>query len=423
MIQQLTRTVTEHPAVKHLGPGLITGAADDDPSGIATYSQAGAQFGYNMLWTMVFTYPLMTTMQMISARLGCLTGLGLAANIKKSFPHWVLVAIVSLLMIANTINIGADIAAMGEAMHLVIGGPAHLYSIGFGLICLLLQVFLSYKTYVRYLKWLTLALLSYVAVVFTLNIDWLSVLKESLVPDIGLDHDTITIVVAVLGTTISPYLFFWQAAQEMEDLRANGARNGMATGDIAQRHLRRIRWDSAIGMAFSNLVAFFIILSTAATLHGAGITKIETSAQAAEALRPLAGNLAFLLFSLGIVGTGMLAVPVLAGSAAYAVTETLDWKSGLDKKLHEAKGFYAIVAIATLGGVGFNFTPLDPIKALIFSAIVNCMIAVPIMVVMMILGSQRQIMGHFVIGRRLRVFGWIATAAMAAAVVAMFWTL
>jgi NRAMP (natural resistance-associated macrophage protein)-like metal ion transporter len=423
MIQRLTKSVTEHPAVKHLGPGLITGAADDDPSGIATYSQAGAQFGYNMLWTMVFTYPLMTTMQMISARLGCLTGLGLAANIKKSFPHWVLVAIVSLLMIANTINIGADIAAMGEAMHLVIGGPAHLYSIGFGLICLLLQVFLSYKTYVRYLKWLTLALLSYVAVVFTLNIDWLSVLKESLVPDIGLDHDTITIVVAVLGTTISPYLFFWQAAQEMEDLRANGARNGMATGDIAQRHLRRIRWDSAIGMAFSNLVAFFIILSTAATLHGAGITKIETSAQAAEALRPLAGNLAFLLFSLGIVGTGMLAVPVLAGSAAYAVTETLDWKSGLDKKLHEAKGFYAIVAIATLGGVVFNYTPLDPIKALIFSAIVNCMIAVPIMVVMMILGSQRQIMGHFVIGKRLRVFGWIATAAMAAAVVAMFWTL
>ena len=423
MIQQLTRTVADHPAVKHLGPGLITGAADDDPSGIATYSQAGAQFGYNMLWTMVVTYPLMTAMQMISARLGCLTGLGLAANIKKSFPRWVLVGIVSLLMVANTINIGADIAAMGEAMHLVVGGPAQLYSIGFGLVCLGLQVFLSYQTYVRYLKWLTLALLSYVAVAFTINVDWLAVLKEALVPRLEMNHETITIIVAVLGTTISPYLFFWQAAQEMEDLRANGDRHGMATADDARRHLRRIRWDSAIGMGFSNIVAFFIILSTAATLHGAGITRIETSAQAAEALRPLAGNLAFLLFSLGIIGTGMLAVPVLAGSAAYAVTETLDWKSGLDKKLHEAKGFYAIVAIATLGGVVFNFTPLDPIKALVFSAIVNCVIAVPIMFVMMILGSQRRIMGHFVIGRRLRVFGWVATAAMAAAVVAMFWTL
>jgi Mn2+/Fe2+ NRAMP family transporter len=226
----------------------------------------------------------------------------------------------------------------------------------------------------------------------------------------------------VLGTTISPYLFFWQAAQEMEDLRSNGT-GAKPTGDDARLHLTRIRWDSLVGMGFSNLVAFFIILSAAATLHTAGITKIETSAQAAEALRPLAGHFAFLLFSCGIIGTGLLAVPVLAGSAAYAVTETMEWKSGLDKKLHEAKEFYAIVAIATLGGVVLNFTPVDPIKALLWSAVVNCVIAVPIMVVMMLLGAQPKIMGHFVIGRRMRVMGWLATGLMAVAVVAMIWTM
>jgi len=423
MIQQLTQHITGHPAVKHLGPGLITGAADDDPSGIATYSQAGAQFGYNMLWTMVLTYPLMTSMQMISARLGCLTGRGLAANIKSQFPAWVLYGVVALLMVANTINIAADIAAMGEAMHLMIGGVPHVYSIGFGLLSLGLQVFLSYQTYVRYLKWLTLALLSYVAVAFTVNVDWLDVFRVAIVPHLEFNSDTVTIIVAVLGTTISPYLFFWQAAQEMEDLRANGNPRDKPQGDAARRHLTRIKWDSAVGMGFSNLVAFFIILSTAATLHAAGVTKIETSAQAAEALRPLAGHFAFLLFSMGIIGTGLLAVPVLAGSAAYAVTETLEWRSGLDKKLHEAKGFYAIVATATLGGVVLNFTPIDPIKALLWSAVINCVIAVPIMVVMMLLGSQPKIMGHFVIGRRLRIMGWLATAVMAAAVAAMFWTL
>ena len=422
MIQQLTRSVAEHPAVKHLGPGLITGAADDDPSGIATYSQAGALFGFNMLWTMLITFPLMTTMQMISARLGCLTGRGLAANIKTSFPGWVLYGVVALLMIANTVNIAADIAAMGVAMHLIAGGSPHFYSIGFGLLCLALQVFLSYQTYVRYLKWLTLALLSYVAVVFTVNVEWSSVIRGTFLPHLEFNSDTITIIVAVLGTTISPYLFFWQAAQEMEDLRSNGT-GAKPTGDDARRHLTRIRWDSVIGMGFSNLVAFFIILSAAATLHTAGITKIETSAQAAEALRPLAGHFAFLLFSCGIIGTGLLAVPVLAGSAAYAVTETMEWKSGLDKKLHEAKEFYAIVAIATLGGVVLNFTPVDPIKALLWSAVVNCVIAVPIMVVMMLLGAQPKIMGHFVIGRRMRVIGWLATTLMALAVVAMLWTL
>jgi Mn2+/Fe2+ NRAMP family transporter len=261
---------------------------------------------------------------------------------------------------------------------------------------------------ITYVPWLTLALLSYVAVAFSINVDWLDVVHGTLLPRLQFNSDTVTIVAAVLGTTISPYLFFWQAAQEMEDLRSNG-KGHKPTGDHARRHLTRIKWDSAIGMGFSNLVAFFIILSTAATLHGAGVLRIETSAQAAEALRPLAGHFAFLLFSLGIIGTGMLAVPVLAGSAVYAVTETLEWKSGLDKKLHEAKEFYAIVAVATLGGVILNFTPIDPIKALVWSAVVNCIIAVPIMVVMMLLGAQPQIMGHFVIGKRLRVMGWLAS--------------
>ncbi|MEO8135964.1 MAG: Nramp family divalent metal transporter [Betaproteobacteria bacterium] len=422
MIQQIRRVV-DHPAVKHLGPGLITGAADDDPSGIATYSQAGAQFGFGMLWTMLLTFPLMTSIQMISARMGCLTGRGLAANIKVEFPAWVLYGTVSLLVVANTINIAADIAAMGEATHLILGGSPHYYSIGFGLACLGLQVFLSYQTYVRYLKWLTLALLSYVAVAFSIEVSWLDVASSIVAPGLSMDRETITVLVAVLGTTISPYLFFWQAAQEMEDLRATG--NGAIlppTAPEAVAHLRRIRWDSVVGMGLSNAVAFFIMLAAGATLHKAGITNIQTSAQAAEALRPLAGNFAFLLFSLGIIGTGLLAVPVLAGSAAYAVTESFDWSTGLDKKLHEAKRFYAIVAFATLGGVILNFTPIDPIKALLWSAVINGVIAVPIMVVMMLLGMRERVMGEFVIGRRLQFMGWLATAIMALAVTTMLLT-
>jgi NRAMP (natural resistance-associated macrophage protein)-like metal ion transporter len=421
---KLIKSLTEHPRVKQLGPGLITGAADDDPSGIATYSQAGAQFGYNMLWTVLFTYPLMVGIQMVSARLGYVTGKGLAANVKAIFPRPVLHGIVALLLIANTINIAADIAAMGEALRLLLGGSAHLYSVCFGVLCLVLQVYLRYETYVRYLKWLTLALLSYVAVIFTINVHWGAVIREMVLPHLVLDHSTITIIVAVFGTTISPYLFFWQAAQEMEDLRAIDARNGGTSSvphapEAARRQMRRIRWDTYIGMGFSNLIAFFIILSTAATLHVAGVADIQTSAQAAEALRPLAGSFAFLLFSLGIIGTGMLAVPVLAGSAAYAVSESFDWSTGMDRKLPEALGFYGIVAIATVGGVALNFTHLDPMRALLWSAEINGIIAVPIMAIMMILASRVDVMGHFVIRPRLRRLGWVATVVMAATVVAM----
>jgi len=417
------KTIVEHPGLTQLGPGLITGAADDDPSGIATYSQAGAQFGFGMLWTVVFTYPLMSGIQMVSARLGCLSGRGLAANIKAQYPRSVLFSIVGLLLLANTINIAADIAAMGEALRLLLGGSSHVHSVTFGLLCLILQVFIPYQRYVRYLKWLTLALLAYVAVVFTIHVPWVEVAQRIVWPRLALTRESVMMIVAVFGTTISPYLFFWQAAQEMEDLRGTREAGETITFAVARRHLRRIKWDTYIGMGFSNLVAFFIILSAAATLNHAGITDIQTSSQAAEALRPLAGDFAFLLFSLGIIGTGMLAVPVLAGSAAYAVVECFDWDSGLDKKLHEAKEFYGIIALATAGGVLLNFTPIDPIKALLWSAVINGVIALPIMVVMMLLGSNERVMGQFVIGRRLRWLGWLATVIMAVAVVAMFVTL
>jgi len=409
--------------LKQLGPGLITGAADDDPSGIATYSQAGAQFGFLTLWTIVFTYPLMVGIQLISARIGRVTGHGLASNIGRNFPRPVLHVIVALLVVANTINIAADIAAMGEALQLVVGGPPHVYAVVFGLVCLLLQVFLSYQRYVRYLKWLTLALLSYVVLVLTIKIPWNEVAAHTLTPHFALTAEYLTVVVAVFGTTISPYLFFWQASQEVEELDADPSAGALAHApEGAAEHLRRIKIDTYLGMAFSNVVAFCIILGTAATLNAAGVTDIRTSAQAAEALRPLAGPFAFLLFSLGIIGTGMIAVPVLAGSAAYAVAEAFEWKRGLDLKLLEAWEFYTIIALATLGGVALDFSPIDPIRALFWSAVVNGVIAVPIMVVMMLLADDAKVMGGFTVTRQLKALGWLATGTMAAAVVAMFAT-
>jgi NRAMP (natural resistance-associated macrophage protein)-like metal ion transporter len=410
-------------ALRQLGPGLITGAADDDPSGIATYSQAGAQFGYSMLWTVVLTLPLMAAIQVVSARIGYVTRRGLAANIKASFPRWVLLAVVGMLLAANTLNIAADIAAMAEALRLLLGGSAHVYAVTFGLLCLVLQVFLPYQTYVRWLKWLTLALLSYVAVAFSLKVDWWQVAAQVVRPRLPAGtagHEVLLMVVAVFGTTISPYLFFWQAAQEMEDTSASPSR----TPADVRRHLRRIKLDTIVGMSFSNLIAFFIILSTAATLHAAGVTNIQTSAQAAEALRPLAGDFTFLLFSLGIIGTGLLAVPVLAGSAACAVAEAAGWQGSLSARLDrgEGRGFYGMIAAATVGGVILCFTPADPVKELFWSAVINGVIAVPIMVVMMLLASRAETMGANVIGPRLRWLGWIATAVMAATVGAMLFT-
>jgi Mn2+/Fe2+ NRAMP family transporter len=341
----------------------------------------------------------------------------LAANIKTHFSPWVLRATVGALLVANTLNVAADLAAMADALRLLLGGSSRVYAVTFGLSCLLLQVFLPYPRYVRWLKWLTLALLAYVAVAFTLRLDWWAVLRAVLRPQWPSGHATLLTLVAVFGTTISPYLFFWQAAQEMEDVRERKA----PTATTVRRHLLRIKIDTVVGMTFSNLIAFFIILSAAVTLHGAGITHIDTSAQAAEALRPLAGDLTFLLFSLGIIGTGMLAVPVLAGSAAYAVAEAAGWRGSLSLRLDrgEGRGFYGVIAVATIGGVALCFSPIDPVRALFGSAVLNGVIAVPIMAVMMHLATQRRVMGPHVLGPRLRWLGWAATAAMAATVAAM----
>jgi len=410
--------------VNKLGPGLITGAADDDPSGIATYSQAGAQFGYSMLWTVVFTYPLMVAIQIISAKIGRVSGHGLATNIFRHYPRWLLYSIVGLLLLANTINIAADVAAMGDALKLLIGGPAHFYALGFGLFSLALQIYIPYRRYVRVLKWLTLALFAYVGVVFTVQIPWLAVAKQTLLPSIPFNAAYITTVVAVFGTTISPYLFFWQASQEVEEQRGDPlAKPIRYAPNQAGANFRRIKVDTLIGMGFSNIVAFFIVLTTAVTLHLHGIIDIQSTAQAASALRPIAGEFAFYLFSAGIIGTGFLAVPVLAGSAAYAMAGAFRWKNSLALKPQVAKRFYGIIAIATLIGVALCFTPIDPIKALYWSAVVNGVISVPIMVVMMLMISRPVIMGPFVASRRLNFLGWSATAVMALAVVGMFWSM
>lgn len=406
---------------KHLGPGLITGAADDDPSGIATYSQAGAQFGLNMLWSMVFLYPLMSAIQMVSARIGRVTGQGLAANMGRLFPRPVVTLLVGMLFIANTINIGADLAAMGAAAALVLDGSRHLFTIGFALLSLALQLALPYQRYVRYLKWLTLALFAYFGVVLTVEIDWGEVALRTVTPQLALTGATATMVVAIFGTTISPYLLFWQASEEVEEEQGDPTTKPLIHRPAdARAQLRRIRWDTFAGMAFSNLVAFSIILTTAVTLHAQGVTDIQTSADAAEALRPIAGDFAFALFGLGIIGTGLLAVPVLAGSAAYAVCESQGWKTGLAYKPREAVGFYTVIGLATLIGVAVNFSSLDPIKALFWSAVLNGVVAVPLMAAMMIIVSRRDKMGEFVAPLPLRLVGWFATACMGAAAVAMF---
>jgi NRAMP (natural resistance-associated macrophage protein)-like metal ion transporter len=410
--------------LKKLGPGLITGAADDDPSGIATYSQAGAQFGYSMLWTVLFTYPLMVGIQVISAKIGRVSGLGLASNIRHQYPPWLLYGIVGLLLVANTINIAADVAAMGDAMKLIIGGPPHLYAVGFGVVSLLLQMFIPYSRYVRLLKWLTLALLAYVATVFVVNIPWSEVLTRTFLPHLSWKLEYITTVVAVFGTTISPYLFFWQASQEVEELQANPRARPLKDAPAqAEANFSRIKVDTYIGMGFSNMVAFFIILTTAVTLNLHGITNIQTSAQAATALRPIAGEFAFWLFSAGIIGTGMLSIPVLAGSSAYAMAGAFKWANGLELKPMAAKRFYGIIALSTLLGAALCFSPISPIMALYWSAVINGIISVPIMVVMLLMAVRSDVMGQFAISRRLWILGWLCTAVMAVAVVAMFWSL
>lgn len=419
-----TKGVRLEPAdslLKKLGPGLITGAADDDPSGIAAYSQAGAQFGYALLWTLFFTYPLMVGIQVVSARIGRVSGYGLAGNIRRHYSPVLLYTLIGSLLIANTINIGADLAAMADALALLVGGPRHLYIVAIGALCIVLQVFVSYHRYVRVLKWLTLSLFSYVGVVFAVDVPWAEVFHGTLLPSLSLSADYVTTVVAIFGTTISPYLFFWQASQECEDLRAVKADKPLHDHpEQAVRQLRRIKIDTYLGMGLSNVIAFFIMLTTAATLYAHGVKDIASSAQAAEALRPLAGRFAFLLFSMGIIGTGLLAVPVLAGSSAFALAESFRWRRGLDLSPLRGARFYGVIAVSTLIGIGLGFSHIDPIKALYWAAVINGVISVPIMFTMMRMVANPKLMGGFVATKRLAVLGWLATAVMAVAVAVMF---
>jgi NRAMP (natural resistance-associated macrophage protein)-like metal ion transporter len=397
-----------------LGPGLITGAADDDPSGIATYSQVGAQFGMGMLWTMLFSFPLMAAMQEICARLGRITGAGIAENLRKNYPKPVLYGLVLLLCVANIFNLGADVTAMGAAAQLVFGGSLNAYALGFGLLSLFLVVYVPYKKYVHYLKWLTLALFAYVATAFVVHVPWKTALRSTVIPSVTWTTDYWMALVAVLGTTISPYLFFWQASEEAEDVRLNRHESPLKQRpEQALSEFRRISQDTWIGMGFSNLVAFFIILTTAATLHVASAGKgIETAADAAKALQPLAGRLAFLLFALGIIGTGLLAVPVLAGSAAYAVAEAFRWRASLECRPRQAPRFYAVLAAATIIGIALNFLGMNPIRALYWSAVINGVVAVPLMVMLMIMSANAAIVKEFSLPMYQRVVGWAATVVM-----------
>lgn len=404
--------------MKELGPGLVTGAADDDPSGIATYSQAGAQFGYGLLWTMVLTYPLMSAVQLASAHIGRVTGAGLANNLVKSFPRRVVGALIGILLFANIINIGADLSAMAASANLVVGGGEHVFVLAFALASTLLQLFVPYRQYSRILKWLTLSLFAYVGVVLMVHVDWPSALLRLVWPPHLGDAALLTIV-ALLGTTISPYLFFWQSSQEAEELASNHQRSIRRSPRSAPRQFRRMRADTLVGMALSNIVALSIIVATAATLNVKGITQIDTAAQAAEALRPVAGEFAFALFAIGIIGTGFLAVPVLAGSAAFAVAEVFGWKEGLEYKPQQAAGFYSIIVVATVMGVLIDWSQIDPMRALFWSAVLNGLAAVPLMIALMITVSSKRVMGRFTASTPLLLFGWAATLVMALASAAM----
>ncbi len=406
-----------------LGPGLITGASDDDPSGIATYSQAGAQFGFSMCWVMLFTFPLMAAIQEISARIGRVTGHGIAGNIRTHYPAWLLRGIVGLLLVANIINLGADLGAMAEALALLIHGPVHLYVVLFAVGCVLLEVFSRYENYVSILKWSSLFLFAYVATALAVDVPWSTVLVRTLVPTFSFKTEYVVAIVAVLGTTITPYCFFWQSSQEAEDERIDPHAHPLIDAPReAKVQIGRMRIDTYVGMGYSNIVSLFIIITTAATLNAHGITDIQTSAQAAEALRPIAGVFTFALFSAGIIGIGMLAVPVLAGSCAYALGEALGWTTGLSRLPLDAKAFYGTIAVSTLIGIGINFVGIDPIKALFWAAVLNGVVSVPLMVVMMIMGMNPKVMGRFVLPRPLWAMGWLCTATMAMAVGIMFWT-
>jgi len=423
---EITRPVSRPSrgvVLRLLGPGLVTGAADDDPSGIATYSQAGAQFGYGLLWTVFLTIPFMIAIQLVSALIGRVTGKGLAANVMEIAPRWLVLGLVFLLVAANTFNIAADIAAMAEALSLVIGGLDHEHALIFAATSTLLQVFVPYRRYAPVLKCMTLTLFAYVATAFTVNIPWSTALLATVWPKVTFNAEYFLMVVAVLGTTISPYLFFWQASQEVEEMHNGKVRRPLrelSRGGSVE--LDRIKIDTTVGMFFSNIIAFFIILTTASVLHANGVTNINSATEAAEALRPLAGDATFALFALGIIGTGLLAVPVLAGSAAYGVSEVFGWPATLEAKAPDAVGFYSIIAAATAIGFGLGFTGIDAIHMLVWSAVLNGIVAVPIMAMMMVIVANSKLMGRFKARTWLVVLGWLGTAIMGVAVIALFWS-
>jgi NRAMP (natural resistance-associated macrophage protein)-like metal ion transporter len=396
-----------------MGPGLITGAADDDPSGVATYSQVGAQFGFDLAWTLLVSYPLMAAIQEISARIGRVTGFGIAGNLRRHYPAWLGGAVVGLLLLANIVNLAADLGAMAAALELLVKGPSLLYVLLFGAGSALLQIFVGYSRYVRLLKWLCLSLLSYVVCAFMVDMPWGHVGLAVLTPTLSADPAYIMAVVAMLGTTISPYLFFWQASEEVEDCKTGpGLKPLIRAPDQAGDAFARIRIDTYLGMGLSNIIAFFIVITTAATLHAHGVITIQTSADAAMALRKLAGPATFAVFAAGIIGTGLLTVPVLAGSAAYATGELFAWHVGLSRPPHRAKAFYGVIAAACAIGAGLNLTPLDPVKALYWSAVLNGVVAAPVMATMMHLSMRSEIMGEFTLPLPLRLIGWLATLVM-----------
>ncbi len=397
-----------------LGPGLITGASDDDPSGIATYSQTGARYGFSLLWLSIFTFPLMAIVQEMCARIGLVTGRGLAANVRKYFPKYVIYIAALLLFGANTFNLGADLGMMARAVQLLYPGINFVYLIiGFTLLTLFLQIFAPYEKYAKYLKWMALVLLSYIfSVLIMKGVDWGEIFSHAIRPTIDFSKDQFILICAILGTTISPYLFFWQTSQEVEELTEKKVSVRNASAPITRGLLKDMRVDVWSGMFLSNLVMFFIIVACAITLNKSGLTNVQTAEDAARALRPLAGDMSYLLFAVGIIGTGLLAVPVLSGSAAYAISESLSWKEGLHKKLSHAYSFYGVMIISMLIGLGLNFVGLDSIKALIYSAVLNGCVAPVVLILIVLLSSNKKIMGEYSNSIVIRIIGWITIAIM-----------
>ena len=406
--------------LKKLGPGLVTGASDDDPSGIATYAVAGASFGYGTLWTAVLTLPLMIAVQVVCARIGMVCGVGLTGALRRHYPRWLLYAICLLLLVANIFNIGADLSGMADAVAMLTGLPPFVSVPALGAAVVVFTVYASYVTFAKYVKWSTLVLFSYIVSALLSHPDWSAGLYRTFVPEFQLSSRYLTTIVAILGTTISPYLFFWQASHEVEAEKALGRRSRHARRGATGEELRDARTDVIVGMSFSNLVQFFIILATAATLFRGGHRDIETTRQAAEALRPLAGNAAYILFSIGLIGSGLLAVPVLAGSASFAIAELRGWRSGLDQPFRRARRFYVVFGAAVGVGVLLEVVNASPIKMLFYSAILNGVAAPPLMIIIMFVANNRKVMGEWTNTRALNVFGWLATALMAAASIGMF---